>query len=344
LQVIKGKNENLEHARLESFFNSTKLTRHLFANLIKLLEDIFQILTFHNKFLKSFKDTKSLLNDLLQKIVLSENDLKNKNVEYNFSTEPQLQNDLKVFNFTNELENDQKFLLNGFSDLQFDLNQVVPLETTITKNSRLNQQLENNTSFGNHTNLIITDNSSVPAVPGILPTFNLSPFNTINSKVTEKTYKFNIPTDLKNEHSSLINCNKERAVKKNYKNKDFLKNFKLTDFNYFNLSNLNQNNNNNSNSKNNLRLKNNKKNLGLKIKKKSRPNFCENTIAILTKWLYDNKNNPYPDPTVKQTLCDQTGITMLSLNNWFVNARRRYIQNGKESKKIQKVKSTYANI
>ncbi|KAJ3200424.1 hypothetical protein HK099_002688, partial [Clydaea vesicula] len=73
-------------------------------------------------------------------------------------------------------------------------------------------------------------------------------------------------------------------------------------------------------------------------KKKNRPNFSEETVGILLEWLFEHKENPYPDLAQKQHLCEKAGIAMVSLNNWFVNARRRYIQNGNESKKIRRLK------
>eukprot|EP00179_Madagascaria_erythrocladioides_P008073 CAMPEP_0198324206 /NCGR_PEP_ID=MMETSP1450-20131203/12280_1 /TAXON_ID=753684 ORGANISM="Madagascaria erythrocladiodes, Strain CCMP3234" /NCGR_SAMPLE_ID=MMETSP1450 /ASSEMBLY_ACC=CAM_ASM_001115 /LENGTH=337 /DNA_ID=CAMNT_0044027987 /DNA_START=173 /DNA_END=1186 /DNA_ORIENTATION=+ len=47
---------------------------------------------------------------------------------------------------------------------------------------------------------------------------------------------------------------------------------------------------------------------------------ANNTLRL---WLFTNFLNPYPTEEEKATLCEQTGLTMTQINNWFINARVR---------------------
>jgi Homeobox KN domain len=56
---------------------------------------------------------------------------------------------------------------------------------------------------------------------------------------------------------------------------------------------------------------------------KNRPNHSIAIKVILLKWFGLNVHHPYPNEFVKKALCFQTGLTVLQLNTWFVNHRRR---------------------
>ncbi|TPX70720.1 hypothetical protein CcCBS67573_g06471 [Chytriomyces confervae] len=56
---------------------------------------------------------------------------------------------------------------------------------------------------------------------------------------------------------------------------------------------------------------------------KSRANFNQAVLEILTGWLEDHKEDPYPSVEQKKMLADQCGLNMKQVNNWFINARRR---------------------
>ena len=43
-------------------------------------------------------------------------------------------------------------------------------------------------------------------------------------------------------------------------------------------------------------------------------------------WLFQNLQHPYPTEEQKKQLASQTGLTILQVNNWFINARRRIVQ------------------
>lgn len=44
---------------------------------------------------------------------------------------------------------------------------------------------------------------------------------------------------------------------------------------------------------------------------------------ILTQWLKDNQADPYPSSTDKDNLAQLTGMSILQINNWFINGRIR---------------------
>ncbi|KNC81228.1 hypothetical protein SARC_06440 [Sphaeroforma arctica JP610] len=49
------------------------------------------------------------------------------------------------------------------------------------------------------------------------------------------------------------------------------------------------------------------------------------TTRILREWLNEHYQHPYPDADEKEELCKKTGMTIIQVNYWFVNARRRYL-------------------
>lgn len=63
-----------------------------------------------------------------------------------------------------------------------------------------------------------------------------------------------------------------------------------------------------------------------------RPNFSKQNTKVLKDWLQDHRSYAYPTMKEKMELCEQTGIPYDSLNDWFVNARRRLLS-GEDRKK-----------
>ena len=63
--------------------------------------------------------------------------------------------------------------------------------------------------------------------------------------------------------------------------------------------------------------------------KSSRPSKRGATPAcvqqVLKDWLFTHAQCPYPGEEEKAILCQQTGLSMHQLNNWFINARRRIL-------------------
>jgi hypothetical protein len=59
---------------------------------------------------------------------------------------------------------------------------------------------------------------------------------------------------------------------------------------------------------------------------KKRPNHSKSVIETLKKWLHSHENHPYPTDHQKAALCVSTGLNILQLNNWFINARRRLLK------------------
>ena len=51
----------------------------------------------------------------------------------------------------------------------------------------------------------------------------------------------------------------------------------------------------------------------------------KSTSETLKKWIDCHRDNPYPNDDEKNELCRETQLTRIQLNNWFINARRRYL-------------------
>ncbi|KAJ3335923.1 hypothetical protein HDU93_004070 [Gonapodya sp. JEL0774] len=56
-----------------------------------------------------------------------------------------------------------------------------------------------------------------------------------------------------------------------------------------------------------------------------RPNFSKDQKAIMMSWLHTNKDHPFPTESEKLKFCDSTGLSLRQINDWFINARRRYL-------------------
>jgi hypothetical protein len=56
---------------------------------------------------------------------------------------------------------------------------------------------------------------------------------------------------------------------------------------------------------------------------KRRPNLPRMTVERLEAWLLAHPDNPYPDATTKERLCQELDLSIRQLNDWFINARRR---------------------
>nr|CAB3263752.1 meis homeobox protein [Phallusia mammillata] len=65
---------------------------------------------------------------------------------------------------------------------------------------------------------------------------------------------------------------------------------------------------------------------GKKPQQKKRGIFPKQATNIMRAWLFQNLTHPYPSEDQKKSLANQTGLTILQVNNWFINARRRIVQ------------------
>jgi len=48
-------------------------------------------------------------------------------------------------------------------------------------------------------------------------------------------------------------------------------------------------------------------------------------VALMTDWLRQHQDNPYPNDDEKEALIASTRLTMNQINYWFTNARRRLL-------------------
>ncbi|CAB3396788.1 unnamed protein product [Caenorhabditis bovis] len=61
-------------------------------------------------------------------------------------------------------------------------------------------------------------------------------------------------------------------------------------------------------------------------KRKTPKVFSKEAITKFRAWLFQNLSHPYPSEEQKKQLANETGLTILQVNNWFINARRRIVQ------------------
>ena len=64
-------------------------------------------------------------------------------------------------------------------------------------------------------------------------------------------------------------------------------------------------------------------------------------VTLMTDWLRQHQDNPYPNDDEKEALIASTRLTMNQINYWFTNARRRLLpkwtlqrQNEEQHRKI----------
>nr|AOP31978.1 homeobox protein meis-like protein [Nematostella vectensis] len=65
---------------------------------------------------------------------------------------------------------------------------------------------------------------------------------------------------------------------------------------------------------------------GGKKSQKKRGIFPKAATNIMKAWLFQHLTHPYPSEEQKRSLAQETGLTILQVNNWFINARRRIVQ------------------
>lgn len=54
--------------------------------------------------------------------------------------------------------------------------------------------------------------------------------------------------------------------------------------------------------------------------------FPKGATNVMRAWLFQHLSHPYPTEDQKKQLAQETGLTILQVNNWFINARRRIVQ------------------
>ncbi|XP_073972768.1 homeobox protein PKNOX2-like isoform X1 [Rhodnius prolixus] len=61
-------------------------------------------------------------------------------------------------------------------------------------------------------------------------------------------------------------------------------------------------------------------------KKQKRGVLPKQATSIMRSWLFQHLVHPYPTEDEKRQIAAQTDLTLLQVNNWFINARRRILQ------------------
>ncbi|KAI8803801.1 hypothetical protein BJ742DRAFT_827509 [Cladochytrium replicatum] len=54
--------------------------------------------------------------------------------------------------------------------------------------------------------------------------------------------------------------------------------------------------------------------------------LSKRNFDILMRWLMEHSTDPFPDKDTKETLMNQVGLSKDKLEEWFINARRRYLK------------------
>lgn len=61
-------------------------------------------------------------------------------------------------------------------------------------------------------------------------------------------------------------------------------------------------------------------------KKSKRGVLPKHATQVMKSWLFQHIVHPYPTEDEKRQIASQTNLTLLQVNNWFINARRRILQ------------------
>jgi len=61
-------------------------------------------------------------------------------------------------------------------------------------------------------------------------------------------------------------------------------------------------------------------------KKQKRGVLPKHATSVMRSWLFQHLVHPYPTEDEKRQIAAQTNLTLLQVNNWFINARRRILQ------------------
>ncbi|XP_055385305.1 uncharacterized protein LOC129614615 isoform X2 [Condylostylus longicornis] len=59
--------------------------------------------------------------------------------------------------------------------------------------------------------------------------------------------------------------------------------------------------------------------------RRERKNLNKGSVAVLKNWIYKHRYYAYPTEDDKMQLAEETGLSLLQISNWFINARRRVL-------------------
>ncbi|VDH97915.1 Hypothetical predicted protein [Mytilus galloprovincialis] len=74
-------------------------------------------------------------------------------------------------------------------------------------------------------------------------------------------------------------------------------------------------------------------------KKSKRGVLPKSATQVMKSWLFQHIVHPYPTEDEKRQIANQTNLTLLQVNNWFINARRRILQPMLEASNPEQVKT-----
>ncbi|VDK82296.1 unnamed protein product [Litomosoides sigmodontis] len=67
-------------------------------------------------------------------------------------------------------------------------------------------------------------------------------------------------------------------------------------------------------------------------------------VELLKTWLFLHSSHPYPSEKEKAMLSRETGLQMVQINNWFINARRRILVQSKGGTDVDYIQESNSNI
>ncbi|KAK4473627.1 hypothetical protein MN116_002979 [Schistosoma mekongi] len=78
--------------------------------------------------------------------------------------------------------------------------------------------------------------------------------------------------------------------------------------------------------------------------KQKRGVLPKRATQIMKQWLFQHLVHPYPTEDEKRQIAGQTNLTLLQVNNWFINARRRILQPMLDSSNFVPLGNNYSSV
>lgn len=64
---------------------------------------------------------------------------------------------------------------------------------------------------------------------------------------------------------------------------------------------------------------------GFDLSKTNKKQFGDDATSLLTEWILQNQNNPYPTQFEKDRLAESSGLSVQQVTDWLTNTRKRHL-------------------